>query len=587
MTRTEPRKPVCISYIRFSTPDQIKGNSLKRQLRKGQEYAEKHGLVIDERFALKDLGISAFRGEHKRRGALGVFLRLVEDGEIPRGSVLLIESFDRLSREKMMESVDIFMRIVRKDIKIVTLIDGKTYDKNSNSSDWISMLSIIGRANEESETKSVRLKDAWAAKREDIAVRKLTARAPAWLKLDKKKQQFQVLPDRAQILRRVFKLYLDGNGAEKISRLFNTERITAWKGDNGWHKSYIQKILHNRAVIGEFQPHTLEGKKRTPLGEPIVHYYPEIISKKDFHKVQERLATTTGKGGRNGSIRNLFGHVATCGYCGAPMQFIDKGRGDRYLICDNARRGLRCDKTRWRYLELEQIFLNTCIELDLKSILPHNHDDINGIIDQIKGNIDILTVELNGIATLRKNLLSMLRTSDDEIFRGEIEKDLKKTISEDRELQAKLDAEKAELEKLTDMDKKADEQRRNVAELIEILKEGQSEEIVNIRQKLRTEIRKLVRKIAVFPNGLKGQVLSLSRLQFEYIDISLSEGFSDQGKIDEYIAITTGSQHRVIAIWFRTGGFREVFHEGDTFHIGFSGDNWHDAIMRVRLDAVQ
>jgi len=39
--------PICISYVRFSTPEQLKGDSLKRQLKLSQEYADKHGLLSE------------------------------------------------------------------------------------------------------------------------------------------------------------------------------------------------------------------------------------------------------------------------------------------------------------------------------------------------------------------------------------------------------------------------------------------------------------------------------------------------------------------------------------------------------------
>jgi len=39
-------KPIAYSYIRFSTPEQLKGDSLRRQLEKSQNYADEHGLDL-------------------------------------------------------------------------------------------------------------------------------------------------------------------------------------------------------------------------------------------------------------------------------------------------------------------------------------------------------------------------------------------------------------------------------------------------------------------------------------------------------------------------------------------------------------
>ncbi|MGA2935987.1 MAG: recombinase family protein, partial [Syntrophobacteraceae bacterium] len=90
--------PKAYSYIRFSTPDQLNGDSLRRQLDLSKRYAAQHGLVLDENLNLQDLGLSAYHGEH-REGALGRFLELVKGSRISEGSVLLVESLDRLSRE--------------------------------------------------------------------------------------------------------------------------------------------------------------------------------------------------------------------------------------------------------------------------------------------------------------------------------------------------------------------------------------------------------------------------------------------------------------------------------------------------------
>ena len=48
------------SYVRFSTPEQIKGDSIRRQVELSQNYAEAHCLTLDDSLQLTDLGVSAF-----------------------------------------------------------------------------------------------------------------------------------------------------------------------------------------------------------------------------------------------------------------------------------------------------------------------------------------------------------------------------------------------------------------------------------------------------------------------------------------------------------------------------------------------
>ena len=57
-----------ISYIRFSTPAQALGDSLRRQLERTRDYCLKHNLTLDE--TLTDAGLSAYRAQHIESGHL-------------------------------------------------------------------------------------------------------------------------------------------------------------------------------------------------------------------------------------------------------------------------------------------------------------------------------------------------------------------------------------------------------------------------------------------------------------------------------------------------------------------------------------
>jgi len=74
--------PKVYSYIRLSTPEQIKGDSLRRQTESSEEWAKDRGLTLDDSLNLRDPGLSAYKGDHRAHGALGGFLKLVEAGKI-------------------------------------------------------------------------------------------------------------------------------------------------------------------------------------------------------------------------------------------------------------------------------------------------------------------------------------------------------------------------------------------------------------------------------------------------------------------------------------------------------------------------
>src|SRR5688572_21023023 len=92
------------SYLRFSSPEQARGDSFRRQTEEPERWCRERGLELDDTLTLHDLGRSAFRGSHAEFGALRVFLDLVESGRVERGSILLVESLDRLSREAVLDA---------------------------------------------------------------------------------------------------------------------------------------------------------------------------------------------------------------------------------------------------------------------------------------------------------------------------------------------------------------------------------------------------------------------------------------------------------------------------------------------------
>src|SRR5215204_3102835 len=109
---------VAYSYIRFSTPEQAKGDSIERQLGRSREWASRHNVRLDE--SLIDRGISAFKSKNAAMGHLKGFLDFIREGRIGRGSYLLIESMDRLSRDEIWPALTLVGEILTANVTIVT-----------------------------------------------------------------------------------------------------------------------------------------------------------------------------------------------------------------------------------------------------------------------------------------------------------------------------------------------------------------------------------------------------------------------------------------------------------------------------------
>jgi DNA invertase Pin-like site-specific DNA recombinase len=238
------------SYLRFSTPEQASGDSRRRQLAMAERYAADH-LRLDHQLSFRDLGVSAFRGRNAKEGALRAFLEAIEHDLVPKGSYLLVESLDRLSRDQILPAQSLFLQIVQAGVTIVTLIDQRSYSVeslNQNPLDLIISLVVMMRANEESKTKSHRIREVFAHKRSQLAEKPFSARCPGWLRLDKTAGKFVIVEERAVIIRRIYSEAIAGVGHQTIARQLNEEGVPLFGQGNQRGKMWCRELLTSRQL---------------------------------------------------------------------------------------------------------------------------------------------------------------------------------------------------------------------------------------------------------------------------------------------------------------------------------------------------
>jgi DNA invertase Pin-like site-specific DNA recombinase len=449
MSRGKRKMPKAYSYLRFSTPEQAKGDSKRRQWQLAKDYAEQNGLELDEEltYQFHDLGVSAFRGDNKETGRLGDFLAAVKKGLVARGSYLLVESLDRLSRNFARKAARVLEDICEEDITVVTLSDGRIYTEETLDTDptaFIMAVLIFFRANEESEMKSKRLKAAWENKRDSINSKPLTAKIPAWLELDKKTHTIKIIKDRAAIVRRIYALYLEGTGPKLIAKTLNEEKLETWgtgkRRGKFWYDSYIVKILTNAAVIGHMTPHKMEyvGRKKRRVPQELVKgYFPAVVDTEMFARVQELRKSNSGMKGMKASVplRNIFSRLAKCPLCGAILVRVDKGGGCVYLACGKGRAKAGCTFKSVRYDEVESVFMPAFGEGLLK--LPRRDDrfdEVNNQLNKLRRAISNYDNELDNLVSAVKKGKMSPRLQEEieriEQAKEQSKKELQKTISE-------------------------------------------------------------------------------------------------------------------------------------------------------------
>ncbi|EHE0024982.1 recombinase family protein [Vibrio cholerae] len=326
------------SYIRFSTPKQAQGDSYRRQLQQAMDYCAEHNLQLDDK-TIDDFGTSAFRGANMTEGALGRFVDAVKLGEIEQGSYLLVESVDRLSRQAVEEALEQFLAIVRAGIVIVTLSDKQVFRRGQvDFTKLIVSIVYMARANDESEMKSRRSRAAWSNGREQARKNNkviANSRLPSWLTRDG--EQIVPIPERVAIVNEMFEMAKSGCGYEQIAKVFLEKGYKTFGKEADWRPAGIQAVIKSQAVIGVFQPHVIENGHRVPADEPILGYYPTIVSPALFEEVQHLISKRNKHSGsyRKGTFNNLFSGVLRC-QCGESLRYQNKGRAGsprNYLVC--------------------------------------------------------------------------------------------------------------------------------------------------------------------------------------------------------------------------------------------------------------
>lgn len=326
------------SYIRFSTPKQAQGDSYRRQLQQAMDYCAEHNLQLDDK-TIDDFGTSAFRGANMTEGALGRFVDAVKHGEIEQGSYLLVESVDRLSRQAVEEALEQFLAIVRAGIVIVTLSDKQVFRRGQvDFTKLIVSIVYMARANDESEMKSRRSRAAWSNGREQARKNNkviANSRLPSWLTRDG--EQIVPIPERVAIVNEMFEMAKSGCGYEQIAKVFLEKGYKTFGKEADWRPAGIQAVIKSQAVIGVFQPHVIENGHRVPADEPILGYYPTIVSPALFEEVQHLISKRNKHSGsyRKGTFNNLFSGVLRC-QCGESLRYQNKGRAGsprNYLVC--------------------------------------------------------------------------------------------------------------------------------------------------------------------------------------------------------------------------------------------------------------
>lgn len=297
---------------------------------------------------------------------------------------MLVDSFDRLSRERPMDAVGLLCDICRAGITIVTLNDRRRFDPDTPMEQIMWAVMAFSTAHNESLEKSRKLKAVRQKERNAARefLKPFSPVGPHWLRLESIPQErrrpdgptheWVEIPKRVELMREIFELKASGLGYVAIARKLNARGEPTPRGrrnSNGdivsvWTEATIGDLLYNRAVLGEYAPHTGHRKAgpRTPDGPPVPNFYPAIITQELFDRVHAGIVSRQNANARprTANFNNLLiGHVR-CGGCGAVVGYLEstraKGPGWQptgSIRCPNVYRGTCQQRDRLPYARVE------------------------------------------------------------------------------------------------------------------------------------------------------------------------------------------------------------------------------------------
>lgn len=136
-----------------------------------------------------------------------------------------------------------------------------------------------------------------------------------------------VVPKEAELIRRIYRLYLDGLGTNAIAQTLNKEGMRT-KNGHEWHKSAIDKILKNYNYTGNlflqktYRENHISKITRINNGELPKYHATEtheaIIPLETFDAVQNEFARRAKKYAKNAKLPKQypFTKKVVCGICG-------------------------------------------------------------------------------------------------------------------------------------------------------------------------------------------------------------------------------------------------------------------------------
>lgn len=332
----QPNEKINYLYGRLSHEDELQGdsNSIINQRKILTRYAEDNGFTPYE-FIYDD----GFSGADFERPA---FARMMEDVEAGKVSTVIVKDMSRFGRDYLKVGFYTEILFAEKDVRLIAVNDN--VDTEHGENDFTPMMNIFNEWYVRSTSKKIRA--VWQAKGK--SGERLAVIPPYGYRKDPDdSKQLVIDEESAAVVRRIFRLSVEGHGPAQIARTLNAEHLlnpSAYKYERGilskarhckdpyfWNTTTVHKILDAPEYLGEtinFKTWSKSYKDNRPRLNPpekqlvFENTHPAIIDPETWEIVR-RMREHKRRTPRYGNP-GLFSGVAYCADCGSKLYFYTR-----------------------------------------------------------------------------------------------------------------------------------------------------------------------------------------------------------------------------------------------------------------------
>lgn len=348
---------VAAAYIRVSTDDQIEF-SPDSQLEKIKLYAERNQMLLTKEFIFMDEGISG--RNTKKRAAFNTMIGLAKRKPKPF-DVILVWKYSRFARNR--EDSVVYKSMLRKELNIDVISISEDVGDDKMAILFEAMIEAMD------EYYSINLAEEVKRGMTEKAKRGGVLSIPAYgYKIEN--GEFVIVPEEAEIIKKVFNDYVNGKGFLSIAKALNAMGITTHRGNQIENRT-IEYWLNNPVYIGKtrWNPDGKLSRNYTATTAIISNgTHQEIIDMDTWEKVQEKMKEQKTKFRKyynpdRKDLSHWLTGIVRCEKCGAVLS----NQGG-FFGCSNRSRGTCKGVGYIKTDKLDKIILGTLSDAMLPNV---------------------------------------------------------------------------------------------------------------------------------------------------------------------------------------------------------------------------